>query len=217
MDLPTLYQRTLDWWVTRVDTVGEGQWSDPTPCTKWSVRDLVNHVVAEDRWTAPLLEGATIAEAGHRFDGDPLGDDPVASAHEAAEEAGSSAAALLPTGGRVHLSYGEEDMEEYARQLCADHLIHGWDLAAAVGADRRMDPELVDEVAAWFADREEMYRAGGAVAVRPDDAGDPQTDLLAAFGRSAAWTTPGGGTGSGRHRTREGGRAGRALEGEGAG
>lgn len=192
MDLPTLYQRTLDWWVTRVDAVGQGQWSDPTPCTKWSVRDLVNHVVAEDRWTAPLLEGATIEDVGDRFDGNVLGDDPVASAHAAAEEAGTSAATRLRTGGRVHLSYGEEDMEEYARQLCADHLIHGWDLAAAVGADRRMDPELVDEVASWFADREDLYRSGGAVAARPADAGDPQTNLLAAFGRSAAWTSHGG-------------------------
>ncbi len=197
MDVPTLYQRTLDWWVSRVDAIGEGQWSDPTPCTHWSVRDLVNHVVSEDRWAAPLLEGATIEEVGDRFDGDLLGADPVRAAHAAAEQAGASAAERLPGGGLVHLSYGEEDMEEYARQLCADHLIHGWDLAAAIGADRTMDPELVADVAAWFVDREELYRAGGAVAAHATDIGDAQTDLLAAFGRSGSWTSPvGAGDGS---------------------
>lgn len=199
MDLPTLYRRTLDWWVSRVDAIGDGQWSDPTPCSKWTVRELVNHVVSEDRWAAPLLEGATIQEVGDRFDGDLLGDDPVRAAHAAAEEAASSGSERLPRGGRVHLSYGEEDMEEYARQLCADHLVHGWDLAAAIGADRTMDAQLVDEVAAWFVDREELYRAGGAVAARAHDSGDAQTDLLAAFGRSAAWVSP---TGYGSSRDR---------------
>jgi hypothetical protein len=91
----------------------------------------------------------------------------------------------------VHLSYGKEDMAEYVLKLSADHLIHGWDLAAAVGADRTMDAELVAEVADWFADREEMYRAGGAVAAHVSDSGDPRTNLLAAYGRSASWMVPG--------------------------
>ena len=50
----------------------------------------------------------------------------------------------------MHLSYGEEDIEEYISQLVADHLIHGWDLAVATGQKRDLDPELVAEVATWF-------------------------------------------------------------------
>jgi hypothetical protein len=42
-------------------------------------------------------------------------------------------------------------------------------------------------VAEWFASQEEMWRAGGAIGPRVDASGDPQTDLLAAFGRSASW------------------------------
>jgi len=93
----------------------------------------------------------------------------------------------LPAGGMVHLSYGDEDMAEYVQQLCADHLVHGWDLVAATGRPRGLDPELVADVAAWFADREQLYRAGGAIGRRVDEGGDPQTDLLAGFGRSASW------------------------------
>ena len=103
----------------------------------------------------------TIAEVGDRFDGDLLGDDPQAVGHDAATDASAAVDELLAGLDTVHLSYGDEDPAEYVRQLCADHLIHGWDLAAATGQDRTLDPELVDEVATWFADREELYRVGG--------------------------------------------------------
>jgi uncharacterized protein (TIGR03086 family) len=190
VEVGTLYTRTVAWWLSRVDAVADDQWSDPTPCTEWTVRDLVNHVVGEDRWMVPLFSGATIAELGDRLDGDLLGDDPKAAAHSAAIAALDTAATHLAIGGMVHLSYGEEDMQEYVSQLCADHLIHGWDLAAAIGADRTMEPELVEDVAQWFRDREELYRSGGSIKARPTDSGDPQTDLLAAFGRTASWAAP---------------------------
>ena len=106
MDLDTLYARTLAGWADRVRAVSPGQWDRPTPCRDWSVRDLANHVVGEDLWTAPLMEGRTIAEVGDRFDGDVLGADPVARASAAAEGASASVRSLLPTHGQVHLSYG---------------------------------------------------------------------------------------------------------------
>jgi hypothetical protein len=73
----------------------------------------------------------------------------------------------LPRGGSVNLSYGDDDIAEYIRQLTADHLIHGWDLAAATGQDRSLDPEVVAEVAAWYRDQETSYRSSGSVAARP--------------------------------------------------
>jgi hypothetical protein len=92
-------------------------------------------------------------------------------------------------GRTVHLSFGDTPAEEYAYQLAADHIIHGWDLAAATGVDRTIDPELVAACAAWFADREAIYRSAGAVGPRPDGASadDPQAQLLVAFGRDPGW------------------------------
>lgn len=87
----------------------------------------------------------------------------------------------------VHISAGDVTGEEYAFQLFADHLIHGWDLARAIGAADRLDPELVGAAAAWFASHEEEYRQAGAIGPRPEipaDA-DEQTVLLAMFGRTA--------------------------------
>ena len=128
--------------VSRLDSVGD-QWAAPTPCPDWDVRALVNHIVGEDLWTVPLMEGATIEEVGDRFDGDLLGDDPVAAARGAADAATIATGSGVVAGRTVHLSFGDTPAEEYAYQLAADHLVHGWDLAAAVGGDRQFDPELV--------------------------------------------------------------------------
>jgi len=187
MDLNTLYHRTVESWADRVNEVRADQWEAPTPCRAWTVRDLTNHVTGEDLWTNPLMRGSTIEEVGDRFDGDLLGEDPIRASLAAARDAIRTVADVLPSGGTVHLSYGEEQMEEYVHQLAADHLVHGWDLAVATGGDPRLDPSLVHEVATWFADREELYRAGGVIGPRSAPTGEPQGDFLAAFGRDPHW------------------------------
>ena len=187
MDANTLYHRTVEFFADRVNAVKEDQWGDPTPCTEWTVRDLVNHVTYENLWTVPLMEGATIEEVGDQFEGDVLHEDAIGSALSAARAAIASVAGSLPQGGTVHLSYGEAPKEEYATQLAADNLVHGWDLAVATGGDTRMDPNLVHAIADWFDEREEMYRGGGAIAARRTLTGDAQHDLLARFGRDGDW------------------------------
>jgi uncharacterized protein (TIGR03086 family) len=191
MDVITLHGRCVAEFVARVATVPADRWHGRTPCTEWNAHQLVNHVVGEDRWTVPLLEGATIADVGTEFDGDLLGHDPAASARRAADEAVAMVAEVVPAGGRVHLSYGDEDVVEYVHQLAADHLIHAWDLAAATDGDTALDPELVAAVAEWFTDREELYRGAGAIGPRVDGAydDDPRAALLAAFGRDPNWTS----------------------------
>jgi uncharacterized protein (TIGR03086 family) len=189
MDLETLYRRTVETWTDRVLTVGPEQWAAPTPCAEWDVRALVNHVVGEDLWTEPLMRGATIEDVGDRLDGDLLGPDPRETALDAAERATRAVTEALPTRGQVHLSYGDEDMEEYVGQLAADHLVHAWDLAVATGGDAELDQDLVIEVAAWFAGREEIYRSAGVVGPRAAAGGDAQSGLLASFGRDPRWTS----------------------------
>ena len=187
MDLNTLYHRTVERWADVVVAVRDDQWQSPTPCSEWTVRDLVNHVTSEDLWTTALLEGRTIEEVGSSLDGDLLGDEPVARSIDAAKEATTSVAERLPRGGTVPLSFGDTDVAEYVWQLAADHLIHSWDLSAATGTDRRLDPVLTAGVARWFAEREEMNRDAGAVGARAISHGGPQADLLATFGRDSEW------------------------------
>lgn len=172
----------------RVHAVIDDQWALATPCTDWDVRVLVNHLVYELRWAVPLLAGRTIAEVGDRFEGDLLGADPVGRWDEAAREALTAVDDDGAMDRTVHLSFGDFPGREYAMQLFADLLIHGWDLSAATGQDTRLDPELVNVCAVWFAGVADGYRQAGAVGPRldvPSDAG-PQERLLAAFGRSTS-------------------------------
>jgi len=184
MDVVELHTRTVGnfaWLVTRV---GADQWSAPTPCPDWDVRELVNHVIGEERWTVPLMSGRTIADVGHSLDGDLLGDDPLRAVTEAARAA-QVAGELRPNV--VHLSYGDENPAEYLRQLSADHLIHAWDLAVAIGADAPMDADLVEDVSVWFEEREDLYRSTGMIGERHGGFTDPSDELLDAFGRDPHW------------------------------
>jgi uncharacterized protein (TIGR03086 family) len=188
-ELPDLHRRALDRFGANVRQVRDDQWDSPTPCADWDVRTLVNHVVNENRWTPPLLEGQTIAEVGDRFDGDLLGDDPKHAWDDSAQEAAAAVQADGALDRTVHLSFGDAPGSEYVWQLFADILVHGWDLASAIGVDVRLDADLVEACARWFAAVEENYRSAGAIGPRPEvaDDADAQTRLLAAFGRASRW------------------------------
>jgi uncharacterized protein (TIGR03086 family) len=184
IDTIELYRRATDEFAARVLLVG-ARWTAATPCADWDVRALVHHIVEEELWAPPLFAGGTIAEVGDSLSGDLLGDNPA----RAFEQASAAAVEAVRGPGAmeriVHLSFGDVPGSEYAMQLAADHLIHAWDLARAVGADTTLDAESVAAVRAWFADRENAYRSGGAIGPRvslPDGA-SPQDELLARFGR----------------------------------
>jgi uncharacterized protein (TIGR03086 family) len=187
MDVPMMLRRAVGEFGDRVSEIRDGQWEAATPDTEWNVRDLVSHVVSEDLWAPPLLAGSTIAEVGDRFDGDVLGPDPQGAWRAASAHAVDAAGAPGAMDRTVHLSFGDFPGREYALQLFADHLIHAWDLARAIGADERLDPVLVEGCATWFAALEDAYRGAGAIAARPavPDGADAQTRLLAMFGRRA--------------------------------
>ena len=180
-----LYRRAGEACEELICSVKDRQWEADTPCEGWTVRDLVNHLVGENRWMPPLLAGLTIAEVGTQLDGDLLGDDPVQAWKSAFEAARNAAVAAKDSDRPVQLSFGESPTQEYLIQVGADHLVHLWDLASAIGTDRTLDGELVAQVSRWFADHESGYRSAGAIGPRPSlpaDAG-PQAKLLAMFGR----------------------------------
>ena len=157
IDIRDAYRRALVAFGEHVHRVRTDQWDLPSPCADWDIRDLVGHLVSESLWAPHLLAGRTVNEAGDAFDGDLLGDDPVKAFDMAAAGAVLAAydeGALTRT---VHLSFGDVPGEEYITELFADALIHTWDLARAIGAPDRLDPELVEACTVWFAGAEDAY------------------------------------------------------------
>lgn len=184
-DLPVLYARASEHFGELVHQVADDQWAAPTPCTDWDVRALINHVTAEDLWVPPLMAGSTIAEVGDAFDGDVLGADPVVAWDAAVSAARASFSAAGAMERTVQLSSGPSSADGYAFEMTADHTIHSWDLARAIGADERLDPELVAVVTERLTPQIQAWRASGAFAdpVPVPDGADPQTRLLAETGR----------------------------------
>jgi uncharacterized protein (TIGR03086 family) len=182
----TLYRDTAAAFAQLVDDLAGSDWSAATACSGWTVRDLVGHVVEEDLWAQGLFAGLTLEQAGSRLPHDPLGESPAEACRSAVAGALAAAGAHDVRRHTVHLSVGETPAGEYAMQLFADHLVHAWDLAAALARPHVPDPAHVRAALDWFGPHEDAYRAAGLIGPRPPlPAGaDDLTTLLAAFGRT---------------------------------
>jgi len=185
-----IYRRAVEEFGRRVEAVGDDQWSNATPCTEWAVRDLVNHVISEDKWVAPLLAGQTIEEVGDRFDGDLLGDDPQASWKETHSDAMDATSDDRVVDRTVSLSRGPTSADIYLKEVAADNIIHGWDLAMGTGGDASIEPDLAEFAYEFYKPQAELWRQFGAFGaeVRVSMDADRQTKLLGMVGRSPDWT-----------------------------
>ena len=171
----------------RVEQIRDDQWQNPTPCTDWDVRTLVAHVVDEQRWAPYLLGGGTVADAGDRFAGDPLGEDAKAAWREASEAARAAFEADGALDKPVSVSSGETSARDYLWQMTVDAAVHAWDLARGIGAEDQLDHELVRRVHHESEkDADELAASGlfGEPVSVPAGA-DLQTRMLGLFGRRA--------------------------------
>jgi uncharacterized protein (TIGR03086 family) len=122
---------------------GPEQWSWPTPCSAWDVRALTNHMVRGNRNYLALLAGGSRDAFLRLRDRDALGDDPLRAFRE-------SVTALLEAfaderaGSRVlDHPWGPVTADRALRIRTVDSVLHTWDLARALGADERLDADLV--------------------------------------------------------------------------
>jgi uncharacterized protein (TIGR03086 family) len=182
-DAIELLPRAFAAFTDRVNVIPDDRWDAPTPDTEWSVRDLVNHLTSEHLWAPDLLDGITVAEAGDRYSGDVLGDDPK-GAWARAQSASQAAWAATRPDRDVHLSFGTVPATEYAEQMLVDLVVHTWDLARGAGLDERLPEDAVQHALDYAREHAEEWRGSGMFADPvPTDSPDPQTQLLALLGR----------------------------------
>jgi uncharacterized protein (TIGR03086 family) len=179
------YEHALAEFGSRVELVKDDQWSAATPCADWDVRALVAHLVDECRWVPFLLGGGRVADAGDRFAGDPLGDDPGRAWREASDAARAAFAAEGALDATVALAYGETSARDYIWEMTVDATVHAWDLARGIGADDRLDPELVRRIHTEVEDDTDSLAATGLFdpPVHVPTHADLQARMLGLFGR----------------------------------
>jgi uncharacterized protein (TIGR03086 family) len=168
-----------------VDHIEPAQLDDPTPCTEWTVRDLLNHVTGgAEMFAIAAAEGRVPDERiGELMTGDNLGDDYRGAFRNACDRA---MRAYEPPGTMekiVVLPLGEMPAGVALDIAIFDVTTHAWDLAKATGQSTELDPDVL--AAAWALAPTMLtdeYRAAGifgAVVEVDDDA--PVQDRLAAF------------------------------------
>ncbi|KAA9147865.1 TIGR03086 family protein [Amycolatopsis acidicola] len=168
-----------------VHRIRPGQWDAPTPCADWTVRDLLNHLVSEQLWVPHLLGGQTLAEVGDRYDGDVLGQDPVAEWESSSKAARAAWTEPGATEREVELSFGRSPATEYGWQMTLDFAVHAWDLSTALGAGQPITEEIAAELLRVFRPQIERWQGIGIFAPPvPVPAGSPATvELIALTGR----------------------------------
>ncbi|HEX2175842.1 MAG TPA: TIGR03086 family metal-binding protein, partial [Nocardioidaceae bacterium] len=156
----------------------------PTPCTDWSVRDVVNHVTGEQLWAPHLLRGESLEQVGDRYDGDVLGAEPTQTWDEAAAGALRAWRTLGGEDLLVHTSIGQIPVEEYAEQMHLDLVVHGWDLARGAGLDADVPADVAAHVLTYVEPRADMFAGSGIFSPPVQvDSTDPGDRLLGLLGR----------------------------------
>ncbi|MGH3520492.1 MAG: TIGR03086 family metal-binding protein [Haloechinothrix sp.] len=185
MELLDAHRIAMSGFDRTVHQVTDDQWDRPTPCTEWTVRDLVNHLVYEQLWVPELLRGATLAEVGDRFDGDVLGADPIG----AWERSSAAARAAWTEPGvldrSVHVTSGVIDAREYGWQMVTDLAVHGWDLAVGIAAANPIGDELANDLLGRIAPHVDAWQGLGIFdpPVDVNTHADPASRLVALLGR----------------------------------
>ncbi|KAA0918089.1 TIGR03086 family metal-binding protein [Dietzia sp. ANT_WB102] len=136
-------------------------WDAATPCSDWTTREVLAHVVDEQLWVPGLLAGGTVDEVAEDLEDrlrrlrDADGPDLVGD-WQSVRAPVSAAWRGTPDDDEVHLSYGRAPVKHYLAQQVFDLAVHAWDLAASQGMDLRWGDQLeravLDFVRADLAD-----------------------------------------------------------------
>jgi uncharacterized protein (TIGR03086 family) len=171
-----LFERAAAGAVSMAAEVRPAQRRAPTPCRDWDVEALLEHMVGG---TGYLLDALG-------RDAEPVPTD-AASYRAAVDRCVEGLRAPGALDARCASPAGFEwSVAEAAAGTAMDQLVHTWDLAVAIGGDRRLDPAVVDAIVAMFLPQmPEIGREAGIVgpAVAVADDAPAQDRLLGAMGR----------------------------------
>jgi uncharacterized protein (TIGR03086 family) len=172
---------------TEAVTAVDDRWGEPTPCAEWNTRDVLEHVIGFH--DALLLRPLEVKP--HRPEDDPEERWAVTvDALEVLYERPDLFASPIEVPPRDDTPPTTIEAARLVPVLSQDVLVHAWDLARAVSADDRLDPELCAEFLARLPTDVDALAATGFFAppVAVPDGADPQTRLLARLGRDPHWS-----------------------------
>jgi len=140
-DVVDCYERAADWIEGLVRATSPEQYQLPTPCAKWTVRDLLTNLIWFPHHCAAALRGTKLPAVDER---DFIGDDAAAAFRGAAESLLTEMNHQGRLAGTVALPFREMFAGTWVRFVFVDQLTHGWDLATATGQDPTIPTSLLE-------------------------------------------------------------------------
>jgi len=139
---PSTLARSQQIAATVLDSVSPDQLDRSTPCTQWTVAQVIDHLVGAQHWARSGMEGVEMTDTG---EGSSAGD--FRATFRAA--ATSSLAAFNVDGAlarTVNPGFGDMPAVGLLAMAATDTFTHAWDLAKATGQSTDLDPELAAEL-----------------------------------------------------------------------
>ena len=147
-----------------------------TPCSKFAVRDVLEHMIGGATMFAAAFRGEEPPSA-------PMPADVVTAFPVAMADLGDAIKAPGALDRVVAAPFGEVPGEVFARFVAMDGLVHGWDIATATGQPYDPPADLVAEIDAFARQAiADGMRDGDTFAAAVDaPAGCSPIERLAAF------------------------------------
>ncbi len=154
---------------TALGQVTDEQWQAPTGNEGQSVRQLVDHVIGGNRMATAILGGGTRDEGLAAFARSADDVDVVAAFEQSRREQ----AAAFAAPGALERMVAHPAMSMPGAQLLGfrttEYALHGWDLARAIGADDRIDPDVLAELLQMLTAMAPMLAASGMFGTGPSN------------------------------------------------
>lgn len=133
MDVVTTFGRALDQTYEVVDLLEPGQLANPTPCTDWDVRAMINHLTAVAMMFAECVEQGSVSDArfGELMGGDDLGNDVKGRYRAASDRVRATFAMPGALDKTVRLPFGEMPAGVALSLALWDSAVHAADIAKA--------------------------------------------------------------------------------------
>ncbi|MBO0854477.1 MAG: TIGR03086 family protein [Nocardia sp.] len=170
---------------------GPADWSRPTPCAGWTLRDLVAHMATQHYGFAAAVHGDG---ALSRWKLRSLGEHPITAYRESADVVLAAFAAEDVLTRRFPLpEFGDHDPFPAPLAISfhfIDYVVHSWDVATALGRTVEFAPDVLTaalEVARLVPTGQARTGPGAAFAPEVPYAGENTLDRIAALlGRNPA-------------------------------
>src|SRR5688500_8139257 len=173
------YCSLADQFGARVEAASDDAWSKPAPCEGWTAKDVLDHVVGNQRGIIGSITGT-----------EPATDESADPKQQWRDSYAAMKAALAQDGAlekTVPGPMGEMPVAmRVGRLLSSGILVHTWDLARAVGGDEKLDAAAVKQAYSGLKPMDAMIRRPGVFGPKIDAApgDDEQTEFLKFLGRA---------------------------------